>query len=295
MALYIPLLMQKGFIMNGQNYVMASRRAYLSTLAAVGLGGCLGNSPDSTTGHMTTTEPGTSSGIAVEATAVQYAYRHIENEDWNAIRTADGQFVFVTVGASGTGPVPSRRELSLNADDEIYSLVEIERRHPLSLDVPGEPYTSDAEDTEPRGWLMFDVPAQLDTVPWLRLERGSATWEFKLNTEKATTPPPAWDWTINIPETVAPDETFDITVSATNVGDGPGTFRGAVNFSHPTHMAKGFDIVLGSGESGEATVSASTNRADPGTELKYGVRTPAGVSDETVTVETESSSTESTN
>jgi hypothetical protein len=61
------------------------------------------------------------------------------------------------------------------------------------------------------------------------------------------------------------------------------------------YRPKGFDIVLDPGGSGEATVSASSRDADPGTELEYGVRTPEGESTVAVTVETESSSSESTN
>lgn len=278
---------------------MPSRRAYLTTLVAAGLAGCVGNSPDSpsdSTTDTSTTAPGTSSrpAMTIEAAAVQYAYRHIENVDWNAIQPADGQFVFVTVDASEVDPVPSQEAFTLVTADDVHDPAEIEHGYPVDLDVPGVSYMPDREDTEPRGWLMFDVPAQLATAPSLRLERETESWEWGLDIEKATTPPSAWDWTAIAPDTVAPDETFEITVSAENVGDGPGTFRGAVNFSYPMYRPEGFDIVLDPGESGEATVLASSKNADPGTELKYGVRTPAGKSTVFVTVGTESTSTETT-
>lgn len=279
---------------------MPSRRAYLATLTAAGLSGCVGNSPESTTDSATdtaSTAPGTSSrpAVTIEAAAVQYAYRHIENVDWNAIRPADGQFVFVTVDASGVEPVVSREAFTLVTADGVYRPVEIEQYYPVDVDVPGALYAPERDDADPRGWLAFEVPAQLETAPSLRLERDTDSWEWGLDTEKATTPPPAWDWAASVPDTVAPDETFDVTVSAENVGDGPGTFRGAVNFSYPLYRPKGFDIVLDPGESREATVSASSEDAAPGTELQYGVRTPAGESTVTVAVETESNSTESTN
>ena len=275
---------------------MPSRRAYLATLAAVGLAGCVGDSPGSATGTATAT-PGTSSrpAVTIETAAVQYSYRHIENVDWNAIRPADGQFVFVTVNAGEVEPVPGREAFGLATDDDVHGPAEIEQQYPVGLDVPGGPYVPEREDSEHRGWLVFDVPAQLDTAPSLRLERETGSWEWELDVEKATTPPPAWEWTASASETVTPDETFDIAVSAENVGDGPGTFRGAVNFSYPMYRPKGFDIVLDPGGSGEATVSASSRDADPGTELEYGVRTPEGESTVAVTVETESSSSESTN
>jgi hypothetical protein len=254
---------------------MSSRRACLATLASASLVGCFGTPPS------TSSRP----ALNIEAAAVQYSYRYIEDVDWNAIQPADGQFVFVTVDASEIAPIPSQSAFTLVADDEIHDPVEIDDYYPGKLDVSGEAYAPDQEDSEPRGWLVFDVPAQLDTTPSLRLERETDSWEWELDTEKATTPPPAWEWTASAPETVAPDETFDITVTAENVGDGPGTFRGAVNFSGAVYRAYGFDIVLEPGVSDEATVSASSNSGQ-----FYEVRTPAGRSEVTVAVE-ESSTT----
>lgn len=167
---------------------MPSRRAYLTTLVAAGLAGCVGGSPGSTTGSPTDTPTmasGTSSrpGVTVEAAAIQYAYRHIENVDWNGIRTADGQFLFVTVDAHEAEPVPGRESFTLATADEFHDPAEIDHRYPVDLDVPGEPYTPEREDAEPRGWLMFDVPARLDTEPSLRLERDTGSWEWGLGAE----------------------------------------------------------------------------------------------------------------
>jgi hypothetical protein len=278
---------------------MPSRRACLSTLAAAGLAGCTGTSPsstpDSATDTATTASTPSRPALLIEAAAVQYSYRHIQNVDWNAIRPADGQFVFVTVDAREMEPTPSQDAFTLVTADEIHDPVKIDHRYPVGLDVPGEPYAPEPENPGPRGWLMFEVPAQLATAPSLRLEGDTDSWEWELDTEKATTPPPAWEWTASAPDAVPPDETFDITVTAENVGDGPGTFRGAVNFSYPMYRPKGFDIVLDPGESDETTVSASSRDADPGTGLEYGVRTPVGKSTVAVAVEPESSPTESTN
>ncbi|MFC7059306.1 hypothetical protein [Halovenus salina] len=270
---------------------MPSRRAYLVTLVA-GVAGCAGNSADtdsSPTAASDTTPTETPTphpAVSVEASAVQYSYRHIEQVDWNGIQPADGQFVFVAVDASEAESAPERTAFSLVTADGSHRPIETENRQPLDLDV------SEGLDTQmdTQSWelLTFEVPARLDTTPSLRLERGADSWEWRLDTEKATAPPPAWEWSASAPETVAPDETFDITIAAENVGDGPGTFRGAVNFSYPTYRPKGFDIVPDADESGETTVSASAEGAEPGTTLEYGVRTPAGRSTVTVTVEDES-------
>jgi len=279
---------------------MPSRRACLTTFAAAGLAGCMDNSSGSVTDSPTdtaTTTPGTPPrpAVDIEAAAVQYAYRHIENVDWNAVRTAGGQFVFVTLDATEVEPAPGREAFSLVTADERYDPVAIERRSPVDLDVPGKPYMSQRGDADPRGWLVFDVPARLDGVPSLRLDRDDGSREWGLDPEKATAPPPAWEWAVDAPETVRPDGTFDIVVSVENVGDGPGTFRGAVNFSYPLYKPEGFDIQLEPGQSGEARISARSENADPGSELTYDVRTPVDESEVTVTVEAAPTSTESTN
>ncbi len=279
---------------------MPSRRAYLAALAAAGTAGCIGGSAGSTTGAPTDhgsagSRTASRPAVTVEAAAVQYAYRHIENVDWNGIRSADGQFVFVTVDATDAEQPPNRDAFRLVTADDVYEPADIRDTAPVGLDVPGGPYTPEQENEEPTGWLAFSVPARLDTEPSLRLDAENNSWKRRLDTEKATAPPPAWDWTASAPETVRPGERFTITVTADNVGDGPGTFRGAVNFSFPLYRPEGFDIVLDSGESGEATISASSTHADPGMELEYGVRTPAGESTVTVAVGAESATTGSPN
>lgn len=279
---------------------MPSRRAYLASLAAAGLAGCLGNPSDSKTDSPTgtaTAEPGTPTGpeVTIKAATVQYSFREIEAVDWNAIRTADGQFVFVTIDASEVDPIPHRNAFSLVADGDLHDPIRFEQTFlPELRDVLGGLYKSEQADGEPRGWLGFEVPAQLDTEPSLRLENDAGSWEWELDTEKATVPPPSWEWTVSAPESVAVSEPFEITIAAENVGDGPGTFRGAVNFSYP-YMARGFDMgPLSPGEEGEATVSTSAEHTPPDTR-DYQVRTPAGRSEVSVSVESESTTTESDN
>ena len=292
--------LQKAFTTNEQSIFMRTRRAYLASLAAAGLAGCLGNPSNSETDSPTATateEPGTSTRpeLTIRAATVQYSFREIESVDWNAIRTTDGQFVFVTIEASEVDPIPNRNAFSLVADDDLHDPIPFEQTFlPELRDVPGELYKSEQNGGEPRGWLGFEVPAQLDTEPSFRLENDADSWEWELDTEKATAPPPAWEWTASVPETVALGETFDITVSAENVGEGPGTFRGAVNFSYP-YMARGFDIgPLGPGGEGEAAVPTSADHNPPETR-DYQVRTPAGRSEVSVTVERKSTTTESAN
>lgn len=268
---------------------MPSRRSYLATLAAAGFAGCIGDTPGTGTESPTaTTAPGTvAPDVIVEAAAVQYSYRHIEQVDWNGIQPADGQFVFVTVNAGPADSPPARSAFTLVADGEEYGPADIADRMAVDLKLSGNAYTPEREGAEPRGWLVFETPAELDAAPTLRLDRDPAPTEWTLDADLATSPPPAWEWRVDAPETVAPDETFEIAVTAENVGDGPGTFRGAVNFSYPTYIPKGVDIALDAGQSGTESVEASAEGAEDGQEIDYGIRTPVGESAVAVSVETE--------
>lgn len=231
---------------------MPSRRAYLATLVAVGLAGCVDDPPgtdspesdspaDSPTASPTPTDSaaGSADDVVVEAAAVQYAYRHIESVDWNAIQPADGQFVFVTVDAGEAQSPPDPTAITLVADGERYDHEDIADRMPVDLEVGGSAYLPDRDGAENRGWLAFETPAQLDDDPTLRLEAGSEPRDFDLSSDRATSAPPEWEFDVDAPGTVAPESTFDIATTAENVGDGAGTFRGAVNFSSPHVHAQG--------------------------------------------------------
>jgi hypothetical protein len=277
---------------------MVSRRSYLTTLAVVGLAGCVGNPSGSaikSSSETATTPSSTPSRpeLTIEAAAVQYSYRYGYNADEVRIRVPDGQFVMVTVDASEVEQAIDREAFSLVTSEEQYDEITIDYEYPQGLDVPGDLYMDKREgiETKPRGWIAFDVPAQLDREPSLRVETDTGSWEWELDTGRATAPPPAWDWTASAPETVTVGEPVDITVTVENTGDGHGKFRGAVQYSFPLYAFKSFDNVLDPGESGESVVSIRTDNADPGDVLTYVVRTPTGTSEVSVAVESGQSST----
>jgi hypothetical protein len=205
---------------------MPSRRSYLATLAAAGIAGCIGDSPATGTDSESptaTTAPGTAPqpDTAVEAAAVQYAYRHIEQVDWNGIHSADGQFVFVTVDASEADTAPARSAFSLVGNGEQYDPIELAHPYVVDLDVPGNAEEPDGDDPETHGWLAFETPAQLGDDSRLRLDRDPAPPTWRLDTEKATAPPPAWDWHASAPDTVGPESTFGITIPPRTSATGP--------------------------------------------------------------------------
>lgn len=272
---------------------MVSRRSYLTTLAAAGLAGCVGNSSGSTTkspSNTATTPSSTPSRpeVTIEAAAVQYSYRYGYNADEIRIRVPDGQFVIVSVDAREVEPVLNREAFSLVTSEGHHDQITIDYEYPGGLDVPGALYMSNREgtDVEPRGWIAFDVPVQLDREPSLRVETDTGSWEWELDTEKATAPPPAWDWTANGPEMVTIGEQIDVTVTAENIGDGPGTFRGAVQYGGPLAGFRPFDNVLDPGESGESLVSIPNEHSEPDY-FTYVIRTPTGTSEMSVAVESE--------
>jgi hypothetical protein len=261
---------------------MPSRRAYLCTLGTLGLAGCTDSrtaetptaSPTNTATGTATAEP-TQERPTVELTAASVAYsvRYVVNYDHNGIYTAeDRQFVFLTVDADNP-----RSAFSLVADGGSFPATTFRDGEPHYLGASKRAYRRDGDPYEPgrSGWLCFVVPDHLDSMPTLRLDGDEGTWEWPVEgLKRATMPPPAWEFEASIPERVPPNATFDIEVSATNVGEGPGRFRGAVNFKNLSYHPETVGLSLAPGESGTAPVEAESG--DAGQTFTYGVRTAAG-------------------
>lgn len=292
---------------------MPSRRSYLTTISglAVGVAGCVSRGDDPASPNSDPAMPGASptgtggspstdtgagfdiSEVEVYDAAVQHSFRHVVQVDWNGVHAVSGeQFVFVGVDARAGSPAPSRFAFSLVCGDETFSPTGFDH-DPYDPPVDGHPYTTNDEyDQWLRGWLAFVVPAPLDSRPTLRLEHEESEREWRLtDAERATAPPPAWAFDVDAPGSVAPDESFALENTASNVGDGPGVFRGAVNFTFPSYRPEAFDVELDPGESGIATVDATSEGAEPGRSIRYDLRTPLGARDVTVAVEAEGEET----
>lgn len=269
---------------------MPSRRSYLGSLTGlvVGTAGCTTRSGQSRDTESPTAATPERPDITVETAAVQYSYRHVHQVDWNDVAVASDQFVFVGVDAPDGSGVYLADEFRLLADGERYLPKQFDRHTPVDTVVEGEQYEPGAEYGPRReGWLCFETPSPLDSQPTLLLETEDGRWEWAVEAPRATLPAPEWEWDADAPDTVAPGEEFALEVTAENVGGGPGVFRGAVNFSHPSYRPKGFEIPLDADESGRTTVPATAEHTEPGEELTYRFVTAAGETKLTVTVEGE--------
>jgi hypothetical protein len=278
---------------------MPSRRTYLATMAAVGAAGCLdklpGSAPKRTTADSPSqpaTEPTPEHAVVdVTSVSITHSVRYVLQFDHNGVYTAEGrQFVFLTVDDVGT-PTHTRSAFSVVADGESYWATTFRDNQPHAFDPSKRAYRRDADPFEPgrEGWLCFVVPTELDSLPELRLESEAGTWQWPLSgAERALAPPPAWELSVDAPETVPPKSTFEIEVSATNVGDGAGRFRGAVNFKNLSYHTETVGLSLAPGESGAAAVEAESG--DAGETFNYGVQTAAGDIELAVDIESEPSS-----
>jgi len=272
---------------------MPSRRAYLASLPALAIAGCTGRpgtqaegtaaSPTATATASSESPTPAGAGVEIRDTTVAFSIRYVRNYDHNGVYTVEGhQFVFLSLDDTEE-PHHPLSAFSLIADGDPYPATTFEgdEPHALGANEPVYEYDNPFERGD-TGWVCFVVPANLGGPPELRIEHGDGASRLAVpNAERATQPAPEWEFTASAPETVPPRDTFDIEITAENVGDGPGVFRGAVNFENISAHTEIFERSLAPGESGTATVQAESG--DAGQTFSYDVVTAGG--DAKVTVE----------
>lgn len=176
------------------------------------------------------------------------------------------QLLFVTVDVDGTDPRPSPEDFTLDAAGERYtgwtSLPDLPS-YRFRLDSPQSAY--DPTEDVPGGWIGFRLPAEIDAgTPKLHLQfagedEGATRWPLPNDAAEALASPAPHTHIDNfdVPESVPADEPFDVTITATNEGLGPGVFRAAVNEAGPQYAPHAVRLPVESGETRTTSVSIS--------------------------------------
>lgn len=175
------------------------------------------------------------------------------------------QLLFVTIAVVGTDPVPQPADFAIDAAGERYpgwtSYRSIEPHH-VRLDNGATAYDP---SKNANGWVAFALPTELDAdTPRLRLQfagagEGATRWPLPDDLKEALNAPAPHTHLdkLEVPDSVPADEPFDVAITATNHGKGPGTFRAAVNETGPQYAPHAVRLTLESGESRTTTVSIS--------------------------------------
>ena len=176
------------------------------------------------------------------------------------------QLLFVTVAAVGSGPIPRPDDFVIEADGERYpGVLEFEgvRAHQIRLGNAITPYDPDAPGEG--GWIGFRLPTEIDADdPKLSLQfagesEGATRWPVPAEAADALAAPAPHTHLdkLEVPESVPADESFDVTLTATNEGKGPGVFRAAVNEAGPQYAPNAVRLALEPGESRTTNVTVS--------------------------------------
>jgi hypothetical protein len=279
----------------------SSRRAILTSLGAglTGLAGCLDfdRGPDRTSTPTRTppTTPaivdtalgnaialdtdgdGRGDGMVVVVSDLVSAHsiRYLTAPDAFGVANAGReQFVLVQVTARGDGTPPTPDAFSLVADGTAYD-AGVAAVGPARVDAPvsGRPYGG----SDRRGYLGFRIPAPLDVDAVAIHLAETGRWVVPDSAVKhLRAPPPAFETALSVPDAVAVDEVIPVRIDVTNVGDGVGTFYGAINHQGPLYAADAFTFSLPPGESTthEVTVGYHRGSDSPPGRVQFGVVGP---------------------
>lgn len=163
-------------------------------------------------------------------------------------------------------PTPTPDDFTIDAAGERYTgWTSLEDLPPYRFRLDNPQTVYDPTDDVPGGWIGFLLPAEIDAAtPKLRLQfageyEGETRWPLPDDVAAAlrSSAPHTHLDKLEVPESVPADESFEVTLTATNEGRGPGIFRAAVNESGPMYAAHAVRIPLEPGESRTASVTIS--------------------------------------
>ena len=294
----------------------SSRRTLLTGAGAAlsGLAGCLDasngeatptDSPTSTAGTATaapTTVPAEDAAalgdaidlgdvtVTVADLVTAHSVRYLTAPDAMGVASTEtDQFAFVDVSVRGEGRPPAPHRFALVADGTGYGSG-LEYVGPARVDAPvtGRRYG----ESNREGYLGFRVPAPLDadSVAVTLGDRGPRETDMQPEADGARarwsipaaaadslrSPPPVFETTLTVPDAVAVDEVIPVRLDVANVGDGLGTFHGAINHQGPLYAADGFSFSLPPGESTthEVTVGYYRGSDSPPGRVQFAVVGP---------------------
>lgn len=298
---------------------MPSRRSLLGSLGVLFTAGCSQQSQadiqapadTSTTTTTTTTTsdtihaptrlewgaPTTYDGTTVTATSTwsQHSVFTLTTPDSYGVEAYPGrQLLFVTIDISGDGPIPSPDDFQIEAGGERYpGWVEYEGHRGYRFRFENRATPFDSEKPQSGGWIGFALPESLDdSDPALRLQfagesEGATHWPLPTAVQQQLTAP-APDTrleTVDIPDTISEDESFDVTLTAVNDGDGAGTFRAAVNESGPEYWPNAVRLSLEPGNRQTASVTISGHVGTDSPLVRVTVLTADRTSDREIEIE----------
>lgn len=251
-----------------------SRRALLraGALAVGGLAGCLDDLGESSTERPTAageteppsgtaatpsepetpaseTETATTEAPAVELVpvGVQSSFFYLTTPDSMAVAASEAtQFAFVEVRPQTDSPPPS--DFSLVADGRRFwgTLAPGDVGSPHRLSELGSSYRSGRSDS---GWVAFETPEPLDAEEISLTYRGRE-WSLGEGLVADLRQPPA-DFELvsfDAPEKVARDESFEVSLTVANSGEGDGVFRVSLNQISPAVVPHRATLSVPAGE-----------------------------------------------
>jgi len=270
---------------------MPSRRTYLAGVSAAlaGVAGCVdgagpGGSPSGTrTGTPSTngTDPlrldwnerAELSGAKVTpriAAVRDSVVRPVSADTWGVVAFDAERMCFALVAAVGDVPAASAYRLDVPDGGEGWTDPPSGQRIRPAFESAGT--TLDASDA-----VGFTVPAPAESADArlvLRTEERTVSWALPEDARTALGRPTATFTveSVSAPASVAAGESFEVSGTATNEADVPGTFRAVLNETGPTYRPHRVTMDLAAGKTG--TWSMSFVAGDSGTTHRYGFRAP---------------------
>jgi len=283
---------------------MPSRRRLVVSLGAAltGLAGCLDTSFDSTPppAEATLGDSISLDGTTVTATelAAVHSYHYLSAPDAFGVESAGGdRFLFVALTASGERPPPGRA-FALDVGGDRLAFPEAAPAPERDLAPVGDGrYTEES----PQGYLVFRVPAPLETSVAVTLRHASQVSDSRVDTDDARarwsipdarldplrSPPPEFAVSYDVPESVGANDPIPVRVAVTNEGDGFGVCRGAINQTGPMYGGDTFSLSLepGASKTYEETIDYHVDEEFSVDRMQFEVVVPGDARSFSVTLE----------